>query len=560
MNNWSKRSPQKKSGDKRSLPISAYAGRNFRRKKHRDRRRSKAKEVDVKLPASAFSERSYVKDIAVMAGLIAAMIFPGLIQGNAATPLPVVNGPLPVTADSYPFGAADHTLIPTDLKKIGYMEEEFLVSGKANVYEWPEQGPAIVRTANAPYTTRVLVRRPAGKSKFSGHIIVEMLNPSNMFDLNIGWAISHDQLTRSGDVWVGITAKPVSVVALKNFNPKRYADLSFSNPLPLDDPGNCSKVGRDGERTTENGLVWDIFTQVGAWLRSREPSNPLNYGVGKNGKHPVQYLFGWGYSQTGMFLYTYINAIHPLVLQSDGKPPYDGYLIGVANGPGQLNQCSAQIPQGNPRQQIKNAGVPVIRVMSQSDYLSGIAARRPDSDVAPDLFRNYEIAGSAHATPDELNFAASPEDIIRAGRTVPAMRCNEGPRSRFPNSIAFNAILQNLKLWAIKHIPPPRAEPIKVEHGKPVLDEFGNVLGGVRSPYVDVPTSTWFGSSTGESFCFIAGHEAPFGRAQLKKLYPNHKAYVNAVAKNLSSLVSERFVTKADAKKLLEEAKRAPIP
>ena len=140
------------------------------------------------------------------------------------------------------------------------------------------------------------------------------------------------------------------------------------------------------------------------------------------------------------------------------------------------------------------------------------------------------------------------------------MRCNEGPRSRFPNSIAFNAILQNLKLWAIKHIPPPRAEAIKVDNGKPVLDEFGNAIGGVRSPYVDVPTSTWFGSSTGESFCFIAGHEVPFDRAQMKKLYPDHKAYVNAVAKNLSSLVSERFVTRADAKKLLEEAKKADVP
>jgi hypothetical protein len=479
---------------------------------------------------------------------------------NAATPLPVVHGPLPVSGDSCPFGAADHTRVPTDLKKVGYVEEEFLAEGKANVYEWPAQGAAVIRTASAPYTTRVLVRRPAGKSKFSGNIIVEMLSPSNMFDLNVGWAISHDQFTRNGDARVGITAKPVSVVALKTFNPKRYAALSFANPLPLDDPRNSTKVARDSERTTENGLGWDIFTQVGAWVRSREPSNPLNYGVDQNGKHPVQYLYGWDYSQTGMFLYTYINAIHPLVLQSDGKPPYDGCLIGVASGPSGLNQCSPQIPQGDPRQQVGNAGVPIVRVMSQSEYLSGIAARRPDSDVASDWFRNYEIAGSAHATPDELNFAASPEDIVRAGRTVPAMQCTEGSRSRFPNSVAFNSILQNLELWVSKHIPPPRAEPIKVDNGKPVLDKSGNVAGGVRSPYVDVPTSTWFGSSTGESFCFIAGHEVPFDRAQLKKLYPNHKAYVNAVAKNLSSLVSERFVTRADANKLLAEAKRSEIP
>lgn len=514
----------------------------------------------MRMCARIVSERACRRVIAVTVVLAALMIFPDFTQLNAATPLPVVHGPLPVSGDSYPFGAADHTRVPTDLKKVGYVEEEFLAEGKANIYEWPAQVAAVIRTASAPYTTRVLVRRPASKSKFSGNVIVEMLNPSNMFDLNIGWAISHDQFTRSGDAWVGITAKPVSVVALKIFNPKRYAALSFANPLPLDDPRNCTKVARDSERTTENGLVWDIFTQVGAWLRSREPSNPLNYGVGQNSKHPVHYLFGWGYSQTGMFLYTYINAIHPLVLQSDGKPPYDGYLIGVASGPSGLNQCSAQIPQGDPRQQVRNAGVPVVRVMSQSDYLSGIAARRPDSDVAPDLFRNYEIAGSAHATPDELNFAASPEDIVRAGRAVPAMQCTEGTRSRFPSSIAFNAILQNLELWVSKHIPPPRAEPIKVDSDKPVLDKFGNVVGGVRSPYVDVPTSTWFGSSTGEPFCFIAGHEVPFDRAQLKKLYPNHKAYVNAVAKNLSSLVTQRFVTKSDAKNLLEEAGKAEIP
>jgi hypothetical protein len=513
----------------------------------------------VQSRSSAIIERIGGSGIAVTVALITVTIFLSS-QLNAATPLPVVYGPLPSTADSYPFGAADHTRVPTDLSKIGYVEEEFFASGKANIYEWPEQGAAVVRTANAPYTTRIMVRRPAGKSRFSGNVIVEMLNPSNMFDLNIGWAISHDQIARNGDAWVGITAKPVSVVALKTFNPKRYADLSFVNPLPLDDPRNCSKVARDSDRATENGLAWDIYTQIGAWLRSREASNPLNYGIGKNGKNPVQYLYGWGYSQTGMFLYTYINAIHPLVLQSDGKQPYDGYLIGVASGPSGLNQCSAPIPQGDPRGQIKDAGVPVIRVMSQSDYLSGIAARRPDSDVAPDLFRNYEIAGSAHATPDELNFAASPEDITRAGRTVPAMQCTEGPRSRFPNSITFNAILQNLELWASKHIPPPRAEPIKVENGKPVLDKFGNVLGGVRSPYVDVPASTWFGSSTGESFCFIAGHEVPLDKAQLKKLYPAHNAYVAAVAKNLSSLVSQRFITKADAKNLLEEAKKADIP
>ena len=107
-----------------------------------------------------------------------------------ATPVPKVTGPLPVTSypvASYPFGAADHQQVPQDLHKIGYVEEEYLASGKANVYSWPAPGPAVVRTPGAPYTTRVLVRRPANPARFSGTVIVEILNPSNAFDLNIGW-------------------------------------------------------------------------------------------------------------------------------------------------------------------------------------------------------------------------------------------------------------------------------------------------------------------------------------------------------------------------------------
>ena len=351
---------------------------------------------------------------------------------------------------------------------------------------------------------------------------------------------------------MGITAKPVSVVTLKTFNPSRYAALSWANPLPLDDPRNCSSVPRDSARTTENGLVWDIYRQVAAWLRSGDPSNPF--------AGSVQHLYAWGYSQTGSFLYTYVNAIHPLDVEASGKPMFDGYLIAMASGPSAINQCAAPIRPGDPRRMIRNVGVPVIRVMSQSDYLRSIAARRPDGDTAPDLYRNYEIAGAAHATPDELNFAAAPADIEKGGRLPPPMSCNEGPRSRFPNGIAFNAIFQNLDLWVRKGVAPPPGQPIEVENGAPVLDKFGNVQGGIRSPFVDVPTSVWSGNSTGASFCMIAGHESGVRRPRLKELYPTHKAYERAVTDDVAKLVGERFITAQDGKDLVEEAKKARIP
>ncbi len=163
----------------------------------------------------------------------------------------------------------------------------------------------MVRTPNAPYTTRVIVRRPANRAKFSGVVAVEMLNPSNLFDLNLGWTIHHKQFVRDGDAWVGITAKPVAIAALKNFDPARYAKLSWANPLPLDDPKNCSTVARDSDRETENGLVWDMNTQTGAWLRSNDKTNPRFFMAERTRSAS---LYAWGYSQTGSYLYTYVNA------------------------------------------------------------------------------------------------------------------------------------------------------------------------------------------------------------------------------------------------------------
>jgi hypothetical protein len=482
-------------------------------------------------------------------------------EAGARTPIPQVTGPLAVTPDSHPFGAADHQLVPQDLRRHGYVEEEYLVSGKANVYEWPAPGPAFVRTANAPYTTRVLVRRPAKHRRFSGNVIVEMLNPSNLFDLNIGWALSHKQFMRNGDVWVGITAKPIAVAALKTFDPGRYGSLSFANPLPLSDPRNCTDIQTVVDppalrsRSTEDGLIWDIYSQVGAWLRSGAKSNPL--------AHRVRHAYGFGYSQTGGYLVDYINAIHPLVVASDGKPIYDAYLVGVAGGAFvgavPINQCSPAPPVNDPRRQFKDVGVPVIRIMSQSDYLLGIASRRPDGDTAADRFRHYEMAGAAHATPDELYFSATTADIVKAGRPVPPATCNEGPRSRFPSSIHFDAALRNLDLWVRRRVPPPHADPIAVVNGAPVLDQFGNVVGGLRSPFVDVPTSTWFGSSTGASFCFIAGHEVPFDQATLDRLYPTHRAYVRAVVKDVARLVARRFLTVPDGLKLIRAARAGHV-
>ena len=86
------------------------------------------------------------------------------------------------------------------------------------------------------------------------------------------------------------------------------------------------------------------------------------------------------------------------------------------------------------------------------------------------------------------------------------------------------------------------------------------MVGGLRSPYLDVPTSTWFGSTAGGGFCFIAGHEEPLPEATLQTLYPTHGAYVRAVAEDTARLVAGRYITAYDGLDLIREAAQADIP
>jgi hypothetical protein len=127
---------------------------------------------------------------------------------NDVTAVPKVSGPVPVTSDSFPFLAADRNLEPTDLKKYGYVEEEFIVTGTANVYDWAADGALTVKTPGVPYGTRILVRRPGDPGRFSGDVIVEPLNAVRRFDWPWIWGYSHESFLQHGDAWVGITLCP----------------------------------------------------------------------------------------------------------------------------------------------------------------------------------------------------------------------------------------------------------------------------------------------------------------------------------------------------------------
>lgn len=492
---------------------------------------------------------------AMIALCSAAFPLAPVARADDAVPLPGVTGPIPVTADSRPF--RDRTGPPlVAMDKAGYVEEEFFVGGDANVYEWGADNQPVVRTADAPYSTRIIVRRPEKPNKFSGTVWVEPLNPTLGFDLDRMWQVQYEHVLGDGDAYVGITIKPNAVLALQTFDPSRYGSLSMANPLPPKEQTCGLLPGEPGynpntSKLYENGLAWDIISQVGALLKSSESANPLGA--------PATRVLGTGWSQTGGYALRYFSTFGSAALLSNGERVYDGWLTGGATGPTAINQCQPVPSSADPRNQIRPSGIPVISVRTQGDFFS-FAYRRADGDDPDDLYRLYELAGPSHDTTTIFENFAPDEDIVQAGGVPPDPDvCGYEYVTDFPYEYYFNAASVNLEAWT-EGVAPPYGARYEYSGNQIVLDQYGNALGGVRSPYLDVPIATYNAGTSGPFTCLVLGYKAPFSEEQLAELYPNHGDYVRAVEKVTNDLVRDRFLLRADAADIVSEAAHASVP
>lgn len=446
-----------------------------------------------------------------------------------------VTGPIPATAESHPFLAEDHNLQPLNLSQVGYVEEEFLVSGTANVYDSASDGSLKVKTPNAPYTTRILVRRPADAARFNGSVVVELPNTARRFDWTMLWGYVHNYVTDSGAAWVGITM-PGAIQGLKKFNPARYSAVSFANPNPSE---ACPSVGRggNGPADVEDGLRWDAITHVGELLKS---------GNLPGLKAERVYL-----TTQGADAITYAEDIQPRA------KVYDGFVIKSPGPAARISRCSAQPAQKG----LHNVGVPIIGVLTQGEVVASQPFLRDDSDDPADRFRIYEIAGAAHI--DAAPYIALPTvaDQNAAGQAQGTpqwpfnARCEpEIPLQQFPlQSYVLNGAFANLDTWVRKGTAPPHAERVMLKDGKVALDEYGNGLGGVRSPYVDVPTATYFTTAPGPGTCRELGYDVKFDWARLDAMYGSFKKYSGKVAQSIDRMAKDRYITEPDAKRMRAE-------
>ena len=118
--------------------------------------------------------------------LLSLLVAASVLHVQAAA-APSAAAPLPTSVTKPPAGkGVAHAATTVDLAPFGYVEEEFFVSGKANVYQYDARGAVAVKTPNVDYTTRILVRRPMDPRRFSGTVRVETMHPQ--YGADFVWA------------------------------------------------------------------------------------------------------------------------------------------------------------------------------------------------------------------------------------------------------------------------------------------------------------------------------------------------------------------------------------
>jgi hypothetical protein len=520
--------------------------------------------------------------VSLVAGAL-LVLAPSAATASDVTPFtvtpPTVSGPIPSTATDFPFiadGFGPQPAVPA-----GYEESEYFISGTGNLYEYTPTGIEVVapcpastgsfECTNIPYTTRMLVKRPANPRKFSGTVVVEPLNPSAGFDIAAVWDRSWPYFVRNGDVFVGWTSRYGTLAALKGWNPSRYAPLNWGVNSAVDD-----------------GITFDIAAQVGALFKANGPGSPM-HGL------KVKRVFEAGFSQDGGFTFTEADVFNALERMPGGGPVYDGYVPGGTTGPSNIDfglTPAGALPAGDPRHQMQPRDVPVIQINTETEEAlagavpGGLGYRRPDSDAPGDRYRLWEVPGASHVSNDlhlpVITLQANLAELqgIPVSQLAPVGCTHQqfvnGPSvgipgvvdpNPYPFSNVANAAFADLTKWVDDGTPPPHAPTIDVNSaGLVVRDSFGNALGGLRTPFVDVPTASYTPfdtvshTTTFSPFCILYGYSTPFSQTALQSLYRTHGQYVSRVAKESHQLVREGFWLKPDAQEVIRQAAQADVP
>ena len=452
---------------------------------------------------------------------------------DETVPVPDVTGPI----EGGEVTGEPQTASVPDLSEYGYIEEEYFISGEANALgppelfaeEWEEPSDE-----SAEYTTRVLVFRPEDTADFNGSVVVNWPNVSDDHDVPFVWFNVYDYVMREGYAFAIASSQKIGV-----------DDSPIDDDLKTWDPTRYNELHHPGDQ-----FSYDMFSQAVQALRSNPDPDPM-------GDLDVERTIATGISQSGVYLRYYINEVQ------EDHGVVDGFLPTV-------------IPQPSEgRNDIRDDLAPILLIDSEDEAMSWLTDETDASPQRADSgqFKLWEVTGTSHVNHwagEQLNqmirrdhLGEEPAwDETRAGQygqrddgkygVCPSVFSDIWPESvrgsfnYFPMRYAYNAGLKHLDEWIQGTGEPPSAPRFEREDGELQRDEFGNVLGGLRLPPVEVPIAFYDGIP-----CFLRGRTYQLGELTLRKLYPTQEEYVAQMQTATDEAVEQGYLLPADAEDLM---------
>ncbi len=435
---------------------------------------------------------------------------PHSVAGAFTVAQPMVRGPIGTA------GVRGHPLWDSwySLADLGYMEEEYFISGRAKVQP---DGP------ETDYTTRIIVRRPADPARFNGTVLLDWVNVTAQFENAVDTLEAHAFLEREGYAYVHVSAQAAGLCCTpltpKIWDPERYAELNH--------PGD--------------EFSFDMFSQIAKAIRTPAEVDPMG------GLH-VQTILAAGQSQSAIRLHDYVNKGYARSRVLDA--------ILIHSDPDAGKSFAEPVP------------VPVLQLLSDFEAL-------PEEPGSNENYVLWEIAGSAHQDfwvgyhqevgqgPRVLLHA--PQQPGSADADLHLVAGNYGEQlhplhatcilagTAFPMRYAVNAALHHLDRWARTGARPPQGPRYEFDaSGMLARDGFGNALGGIRYPPVEVPAASYV-----STLCGLGGITIPFTELQLQLLYPTHADYFCRMQAATRQTVLAGFLLPADAEDLMTRVEAA---
>jgi hypothetical protein len=435
---------------------------------------------------------------------------------------------------------AGHVIEPLSVQPSGlaahrYVEQEFFASGTASDFTATSSPPdgrwTITPDTGASYRTRILVRRPSDPAHFSGTVVVEWMNVT-AGESAPDWDYLNPALMDEGDAYVGVS---VQAVGVEGGAPLLGSPAGGAvKGLVQQEPARYGSLRHPGDR-----YALDIFDQIGLGLHAP-------HGAAVLGPLRPRHVVAVGESQSAFYLTTYADALQPR------SRAFDGIFIHSRDGNGaplNSNSVTSGSLAGGLRIRT-DLRVPVFMFETQTDLtlLGYASAQQPDTAH----IRTWEVAGTAHADSYLVGSYASHLGCTSAVNTGPQ---HEVAQAAFADFVA----------WVVRGTPPPAPAPFRFRDARRAtlaLDTHGNVLGGVRTPAVDVPVSTLSQTAASGSsvLCTLFGSTTPFSPSTLQSLYGSKATYVASYTADLHRAIGARYLLPSERASLLAQAQQVQFP